>query len=188
MVEYVLQERERIGIMQNSTMNVTAATKKCPYCGSDVAQSAQKCSKCGEWLVTRYGNSWVKTLLLCMFLGLVGGHNFYNKKSGIAIGQIFTFFGVCGIWPAIDCIMILCDAYRDGDGLKLSRKPTKGGTAALCALGFLGFAGAHRFYTKDICLAWLQCFTLGGCLVWTLLDFILILSGKFKDADGNYIK
>lgn len=174
--------------MQNSTVNSAQATKPCPYCGALVAQNAQKCPQCGEWLVTRYGKSWVKTVLMCTFFGLVGGHNFYNNKNGIAIGQILTFFGFCGLWPTIDLIMILCDGYTDNNGLKLSRKPTKGGTAALCALGFLGFAGLHRFYTKDIAIGWLQLFTVGGCFVWTLIDLILILAGKFKDADGNYLK
>ncbi len=174
--------------MQNSTINSAPATKPCPYCGAFVAQNAQKCSQCGEWLVVRYGKSWVKTFLIGAFFGLVGGHNFYNNKNGIAIAQIFTFFGFFGIWPTIDMFMILCDGYRDGEGLKLSRKPTKGGTAALCALGLLGCAGVHRFYTKDIAKGLLQLFTFGGFFIWTLIDLILILSGKFKNADGTYLK
>ena len=173
--------------MQNQPMASTQATKTCPYCNGTVPAQAQKCQNCGEWLVHRYGNSWVKSVFLCLFLGVLGGHNFYNKRNGVAMGQIFTFFGFCGIWPTIDLIMILCDSYKDGDGFKLSRKPTKGGTATLCALGFLGFAGLHRFYTKDIGLAWLQIFTLGGFGIWTLIDLISILSGNFKDADGNIL-
>ena len=174
--------------MQNSTINAAPTTKKCPYCGADVAKNAQKCPSCGEWLVTRYGNSWVKTMFLCWILGGFGAHNFYNNKNGIAVAQILTFFGFCGIWPTIELIMILCDGYTDNNGLKLSRKPTKGGTAALCALGFIGFAGFHRFYTKHVAIGWLQLFTLGGLFVWTLIDLIMILAGKFQDADGNYIR
>lgn len=173
--------------MQNSSVNSVLTTKKCPYCGAEIAKNAKKCPKCGEWLVTRYGNSWVKTMLLCWVLGGLGAHNFYNNKNGIAIAQIFTFFGFCFIWPTIELIMILCDGYTDNNGLKLSRKPTKGGTAALCALGFLGFAGLHRFYTKDIAIGWLQLFTFGGLFIWTLIDLIIILAGKYKDANGNYI-
>ena len=163
-------------------------TKTCPFCGEAIPVNTQKCKHCGEWLVERYGKSWVKTMLLCWFLGGLGVHNFYNNKSGIAIAQIFTFFGFFGIWPLIDFIMILCDGYTDADGLKLSKKPTISSTASLCALGFLGVAGFHRFYTKHTGLGFLQFFTLGGCFIWTLIDFILILSGKFKDADGKYIK
>ena len=174
--------------MQNSTTNSAQATKACPYCGAFVAKNTQKCPQCGEWLVTRYGNSWVKTMLLCTFLGGIGVHNFYNNKNGIAVAQIFTFFGFCFIWPTIDWIMILCDGYTDNNGLKLSRKPTKAGTAILCALGFLGIAGFHRFYTKHVAIGWLQLFTLGGVFIWTLIDLIMILAGKFQDADGNYIR
>ncbi len=31
----------------------------------------------------------------------------------------------------------------------------------------------------------IQLLTLGGCAVWVLVDLILIITGKFKDADGN---
>ena len=174
--------------MQNQTMNANVATKKCPYCGENVPANSQKCSYCGEWLVTKYGKSWVKTYLLCCFLGGLGAHDFYNNKTGLGVAKILTFFGFCGIWPLIDCILILCDAYTDSEGRKLSRKPTTGGTAAFCALGLLGGAGMHRFYTKHIAIGWLQLFTFGGFFIWTIIDLILILSGKFKDADGMLIK
>ena len=29
--------------------------------------------------------------------------------------------------------------------------------------------------------------TLGGVGIWTLIDFIMILTGSFKDRDGNRI-
>ena len=173
--------------MQNATMNANVATKTCPYCGSVVPANAQKCQKCGEWLVQRYGKSWVKTLLLCSFLGGVGGHDFFNGKSGLGIAKIFTFFGFCFIWPVIDYFMILCDGYSDSEGRKLSRKPTKAGLAVFCFLGFFGCAGLHRFYTKHTGIAFLQLFTFGGFFVWTLIDFVMILAGKFQDADGKYI-
>jgi len=34
----------------------------------------------------------------------------------------------------------------------------------------------------------IQLLTLGGCGIWYLIDLIMILVGKYKDADGNYIK
>ncbi len=46
----------------------------------------------------------------------------------------------------------------------------------------------HRFYTKHVAIGWLQAFTLGGFFIWAIIDLILILSGNFKDADGNLIK
>ena len=52
---------------------------------------------------------------------------------------------------------------------------------------FLGSFGAHRFYTKKIGTAILMLLTLGGCGIWYIIDLIMIITGKFKDADGNFI-
>jgi hypothetical protein len=53
---------------------------------------------------------------------------------------------------------------------------------------FLGILGVHRFYTGHTALGVFQLLTLGGCGIWTLVDFIIIASGNFKDAQGNPIK
>lgn len=172
--------------MQNQTMNSNVTTKQCPYCGETVNAASQKCSHCGEWLITRYGKSWIKTYLLCGFLGGIGAHDFYNGKNGLGVAKILTFFGFCGIWPLIDLIMISCDAYTDSEGRKLSRKPTIQSTALCCFFG--GLCGWHRFYTGHVALGFLQAFTGGGFFIWTLIDFIMILTGNFKDANGNLIE
>ncbi len=59
-------------------------------------------------------------------------------------------------------------------------------TLLLCF--FLGTLGMHRFYTKHVSVGVIQLLTLGVCGIWTLVDFIIILVGDFKDADGNPIK
>lgn len=179
--------------MQNQTMNVNVATKPCPYCGEMVPLNSQKCKHCGEWLIKRYGNSWVKTYLLCSLLGCFGAHNFYNEKTGIAVAQLILTLTVFGLfisipWVIVDAIIILCGAYRDNKGLELSRKPTIQSTALLCF--FCGAGGVHRFYTKQVALGWLQAFSscIGIWFIWAFIDFIMILTGNFKDADGNLIK
>lgn len=53
---------------------------------------------------------------------------------------------------------------------------------------FLGTLGVHRFYVGKIGTGILQLITLGGCGVWTLIDIIIIATGKFKDKDGYEIK
>lgn len=53
---------------------------------------------------------------------------------------------------------------------------------------FLGSIGAHRFYVGKIGTGILQLLTAGGCGLWTLIDIILIISGRFKDKDGYEIK
>ena len=57
---------------------------------------------------------------------------------------------------------------------------------------FLGCFGAHRFYTGHIGTAVAQLLTLGGCGIWSLVDFITLSFNEFKDFDGKplegYIK
>lgn|SRR5574344_171958 len=50
---------------------------------------------------------------------------------------------------------------------------------------FLGNFGAHRFYTGHIGTGIVQLLTLGGCGIWTFIDWILICFNKFKDSDDK---
>jgi TM2 domain-containing membrane protein YozV len=59
-------------------------------------------------------------------------------------------------------------------------------TALLCF--FLGVLGIHRFYVGKIGTGILQLVTLGGLGIWTMIDFILIIVGKFTDRNGRPIK
>jgi len=59
-------------------------------------------------------------------------------------------------------------------------------TALLLAI-FLGALGVHRFYTGHTAIGVVQLLTLGGCGIWTLIDIIMIATGKFKDVDGNVL-
>ena len=55
--------------------------------------------------------------------------------------------------------------------------------ALLCF--FLGGLGAHRFYTGKVGTALLMIITFGGLGIWVLIDFVMILTGGFKDKEGR---
>jgi TM2 domain-containing membrane protein YozV len=59
-------------------------------------------------------------------------------------------------------------------------------TILLCF--FLGTFGIHRFYVGKVGTGILMLLTLGGLGIWTLIDFIIIVTGGFKDSAGRYIK
>ncbi len=58
-------------------------------------------------------------------------------------------------------------------------------TLLLCI--FIGVFGAHRFYVGKIGTGILHLLTLGCFGIWTFIDFIIIILGKFKDKEGNLV-
>lgn len=58
---------------------------------------------------------------------------------------------------------------------------------------FFGILGAHRFYAKRYASAIVMLFldlTIIGLLatsVWVFIDWVCILTGEFKDGDGNRV-
>ena len=74
---------------------------------------------------------------------------------------------------------------------------------AFLLCGFLGIFGAHRFYAGRTIsavimliltiLGWLTAFLgvglvfIGIVSIWALIDFIIVLIGKFKDSNGYII-
>ena len=75
-----------------------------------------------------------------------------------------------------------------GAGLKQPVEGEKSWVAALLLSFFLGYLGIHRFYTGHTVIGIVQLLTLGGCYIWALVDFIMIITGAYKDANGNALK
>jgi TM2 domain-containing membrane protein YozV len=73
--------------------------------------------------------SRLAALLFAFFLGTLGIHRFYVGKTGTAIVMLLftiTFFGilVSGTWALIDAITIAAGAFRDKNGLKITKWET----------------------------------------------------------------
>lgn len=104
--------------------------KYCKYCGQKIAKDAVMCIHCGRQVEKlkveqsnvvinntnansnvnvggniRAKNKWV-ALLLCIFLGYLGAHKFYEGKILLGIVYLFTF-GFFGIGLFIDFIILL---------------------------------------------------------------------------------
>ena len=56
--------------------------------------------------------------LLCFFLGCLGAHRFYLRKTGTAILMLITLGGL-GIWALVDLIFICVGSFRDKEGKRV---------------------------------------------------------------------
>ncbi|ASG65381.1 TM2 domain-containing protein [Idiomarina sp. X4] len=53
---------------------------------------------------------------------------------------------------------------------------------------FLGSLGIHRFVVGKVGTGILMLLTLGFLGLWTLIDFIVILVGGFRDKQGRLVR
>jgi hypothetical protein len=75
--------------------------------------------------------------------------------------------------------------YASAENNYIQKNKSKTTAALLCF--FFGLLGMHRFYTGHTLIAIIQMFTFGGLGLWVLIDFILIITGYFKDSKGNLL-
>ncbi|MDR2841276.1 MAG: TM2 domain-containing protein [Paludibacter sp.] len=85
---------------------------------------------------------------------------------------------------------IIC--VKCGVGLKNQNKITeipegKDWLVTLLLCFFLGYLGIHRFYTGSTGIGVAQLLTLGGCGIWVLVDFIMILTNSYTDGEGKHL-
>lgn len=83
------------------------------------------------------------------------------------------------------CIKCGCSVreHRAGNGVDANRW-----LVLLLLCFFLGCFGIHRFYVGKTATGVVQLLTCGGCGIWALIDFVMIVTGNFTDAEGNFIQ
>lgn len=72
-----------------------------------------------------------------------------------------------------------------GAGYDLRRRYSRTLAILLNLVGFLGIGGLHRMYTGQVAIGIIQLLTLGGFLIWQLLDLAMLLTGSYRDAYGR---
>jgi len=113
--------------------------KRCPFCSKEILDGNTKCKHCGytledisvedkiktiktqNLLANQIRKDRFTTLMLCLFLGLLGVHRYYTGNKRIATAQLLTTGGL-GVWVIIDLVLIITGSYRDGAGNALVHK------------------------------------------------------------------
>ena len=72
--------------------------------------------------------------------------------------------------------------------IQAEQKSDKGFVPMILLCFFLGGLGVHRFYAGKIGTGILMLLTFGGFGLWSLIDFVIIATGNFKDKNGLKIK
>lgn len=101
----------------------------CRHCGQPMSKAAAQCPKCGAVadaqaaLEPLSDKSRIAYILLGVFLGTLGIHNFYAGYTGRAVAQLLITVLTCGIGSIISWVWMLvevCTVTQDAGGRKLS--------------------------------------------------------------------
>lgn len=106
----------------------------CQKCGKEIADDAQFCQFCGQQVngaiqpqqvvivkQERQQKSQFVAIVLCLFLGMIGIHDFYLGRNGAGVTKtlVLALFGWIYIgvvinvfWCFFDFIAILCKAFE----------------------------------------------------------------------------
>lgn len=107
----------------------------------------------------------------------------YCNNCGTAIPDGAVVCEKCGTAVVVDNRVVGHVQYPQPQAVSDKSKVT---AALLCF--FVGGFGVHRFYVGKVGTGIVMLLTLGCLGLWTLIDFIMILCGNFKDKFGLPLK
>lgn len=142
------------------------------------------------------------TMLLAVFLGVVGADRFYRGQVGLGIFKLLTLGGL-GVWALIDYLVLLFGGLPTdstgkrmvdrktyvllSSGAKKEQISTKDKSTHILLAWLFGAIGADRFYKGDVGLGILKLITLGAFGIWALIDYVLAITGGTVDSYGKHI-
>ena len=91
---------------------------------------------------------------------------------------------------ALSCPFCGCPSYGVTAGQVAYNDPNRSKYDWLTVLllnFFLGCLGIHSFYVGKTGIGVAQLLTAGGCGIWALIDFIMIIAGSYRDGEGKII-
>jgi TM2 domain-containing membrane protein YozV len=140
----------------------------CCKCGAQLSEGSAFCPKCGASLAPAAEKmaadisqkSRLATTLLAWFLGYFGAHRFYTGKTGTAVIMLLMgiLAGVCWFGGVFSSLGVVGDTSFSGVIV---------GMIAFMIVGGLLYSAV-----------W----------VWSIIDFIIAVTGNFKDSQGKVIK
>lgn len=66
-------------------------TEICPFCQTKLQPGAKKCAACGEWMPGCKPKNRTVYLVLLLFFGMAGFHDFYANRPNCGIGKLSLF-------------------------------------------------------------------------------------------------
>ncbi len=99
-------------------MNVMETPRTCPTCNGPVAPTPPTVSTAP--VPPGSDRRILPAFILVFLFGIFGAHRFYAGKIGTAVLQLCTCGGF-GIWSMIDLILIVCGAFTDEAGQRITQ-------------------------------------------------------------------
>ena len=145
----------------------------CPNCGVEIPDNVAYCPGCGA-----KAGQMKPQVVYCRSCGAeISEKAVICPKCGVATDRFNTASSAQG-QPNI---VINNSNTNVNGGISYSSKSK---VVALLLCFFLGGIGVHRFYVGKVGTGLLYLFTLGLCGIGTLVDFIMIAIGSFRDSAG----